>query len=402
MQSFFVTALLLLIVILLVSFALVTKEQLHLFDQIVDDRKKALYSSLLPHIQRLQQLQLQQQQEKQKQQHFDCTNVQCPPGDPEPPVRWRSCSPDDMDLCTHRELSYNVCLNNDPSAFLLEDLLNIITLKPEKLCNVKYPLLVQGLLDYEPQLLPTPCDEDFLYFGFHQIAKVDYQVKDRVRLAKFTEPEMQHIYQYIANLVKAKCPKMAPAPVSASVIKPNQTSLPPSKVLYINRDRDKIGRNIPEQAILPKNSNQLLVDVSIHSLLESLCHIYNSEYQLIVAPYAPELILPIVTQKAPVIILTNDYSGDYYFYESLAQTGSTVAFFKLDSVPFDKKPDNPYHNNFQPSPAQLKELQRLTTSLGRDKAFKAFPFAMRGVSNRNSLIDEVRKSRQSYLAGKKK
>ena len=109
--------------------------------------------------------------------------------------------------------------------------------------------MLEGILDYNPELLPEPCEEDFLYFGYYQTQTLNYQVKNRIRLVKFTVPQMIHMFKHIKKLVRTQCPDG-----------------PKDGVLFIRRSK-KFGRAFDDHFV-PSGVTQYYVDTAKSSILD--------------------------------------------------------------------------------------------------------------------------------------
>lgn len=377
---------------------MVTQEQMQLLANVMEDGKAALYQTLLPPDDYNPEINREIQYTDQLDACCQANRTTLQPRRIPPPRPWPSfCAPGpDLDRCTHTKLSYNLCVWGDVSNILLEDLLNLYYYKPERICNCRYPkVLLGGLLDYTPQHIQAePCREDFLYYGYHHVSRIHHQVPNRVRLSKFTEPELDELMQYIQRVVvPTKCPHHMRIHSAGAPF----TNLTRSRILYLNRNAQRSGRHLPPEAIVPKDANQLVVDLSRQSVLELLCTVM--QYDLVVAPMAPELVLPMVLHK-PLIALTNNYTTDYYFWERLGQAGVPFATLFMDNEPFVGRPNHMYFNNYRPTVTQIQQLRQLVDG-SHPQAYMQVPFLPKGVKIKGSMTDLVRQSRRNYLAQQK-
>ena len=164
-------------------------------------------------------------------------------------------------------------------------------------------------------------------------------------------------------------------------------------MLFIRR-RKQYGRSIPDDVIKKLGCDEMYVDVK-RSLMETLCTL--AKYDVHVVPYGSELAFPIVLAK-PAVALLNDFQSDVFYHEAMVVYGARIAGLYVDSVPVPWKPKHVYYNDFHPTADQIRrigELVRLNTTT--DTLFDWKPHAPRDVKNENSLIEEVRIARATYL-----
>lgn len=289
-----------------------------------------------------------------------------------------ACHPDMLEPCTHRGLSYNLFSKTNTGHFLLDDLLNLIYYKPEQICNVGHPNMLD-VLDYTPQtILKEPCNEgDFLYYGFYQTQNLNYGgVKNRIRIAHHTEGDLHFLWSFLDNAFQKHCPNAK-----------GQNN----GVLHIRR-HPRFGRAVPNTVVLPKGATQIKVDVATNTTMQWLCKI--AAHSVVVAPWGSELALPVVA-GVPFVALMNDYV-DAFYYQAIISKGVHFASMYMNSTPNPRKPHHPYYNQFKPTPEQLKHLAHLVSQPPAEwPAHISAKFPIR--QDRTGILHAIRESRKRYL-----
>jgi hypothetical protein len=288
-----------------------------------------------------------------------------------------SCSPENLTPCTHRKLAYNLYSSTNQGHLFLDDLLNLILYKPEIICNAGSPLFLKGILDYAPeQIHRNPCEENFLYYGYYQTSLMNFQVKNRIRIARFTQDDLSLLFAHVAQQVKKHC---------------SDRWNRHNGVLYIQR-LTRYGRALPDKYVVPKTATRLTVDIHANSTIRLLCAV--AKHDLVIVPWGSELVLPIVLKK-PFVALKNNWT-DIFYYEVLHQQRIKYAELYLDSKPSSYKPEQPYYNNFEPSSSQLASLKELVTD-SNYSLFVQYPNIPNGKHNNKGFLRELRLSRRAYL-----
>jgi hypothetical protein len=297
------------------------------------------------------------------------------------PSSWISCFPGETIACVSRNLTFNLFSATNAGHFLLDDFLNIILFRPEKVCNVKHKKMLEGLLEYEPIISIAPCEEDFPYFGYYQTQTLHYQVRNRVRLVKYTEPQLQSLFEYFDEKIGTRCPALEET----------------NNVLFIGR-HESYGRAFDER-LVPTGVKSMYIDNAHQSMLDVLCEV--AQFSLVIVPHGSETVFPIVLKKQ-FIALTNDWKSDTFYYEAIASGSTTHAFLHMNSTPSSKKPTHPYYNNFSPTSRELDELSSLIKNYRTREGFTSFEFRVKGTSSEKGLFGEILYERKSFLESKGK
>jgi hypothetical protein len=116
------------------------------------------------------------------------------------------CCPENLMPCTHQKLAYNLYSSTNQGHLFLDDLLNLILYKPEIICNAGSALFLKGILDYDTeQIHHKPCKENFMYYGYYQTSLMNYQVKNHICIAWFTQDNLSLLFANVAQQFKKQC-----------------------------------------------------------------------------------------------------------------------------------------------------------------------------------------------------
>ena len=269
-----------------------------------------------------------------------------------------SCLPNNIELCTNKKLYMNLYSNTNAGHIILDDMLNLLLYQPEYICNVKEQQAFNGLLDYSPRLISRTCQENFLYFGFHQTQNLRHQVPDRVRLVRYTEP-------------KGKS----------------------GHALMIRR-RKEYGRSISDTSI-PEGVVSMYVDMKKNSLLDILCEV--SQYDVVIVPHGSETVFPVILKKR-CIILMNDWKSDTFYFEALSQFMVTHTFLHMHSIPHVNKPHHPYYAQFSPTVDEMKALENLVNADELSPQYQRLTFRPKGTSGEGGFLQKVIDTRTRFCS----
>ena len=289
-----------------------------------------------------------------------------------------SCLSNNVELCTNKKLSMNLFISTNAGHVIFDDLLNLLLYQPDHVCNVKSYLIFNGLLDYSPRFTSRKCEENFLYYGFYQTQTLrQNQVSDRVRLVRYTEPQMNYLSTHIRQKVEASC-----------------TVTDDSGRAMMIRRREEYGRSIPDASI-PDGVDSMYVDMKIDSLLDIMCKI--SQYDVIIVPHGSETVFPIILSKR-CIILTNNWGNDTFYLEGLSQFMVTHAFLHMHSIPSIAKPRHKYYDQFTPTMDEIKALENLVDAGELSSSYQNFTFRPKGTSGEGGFLQLVVDTRTRYVA----
>ena len=289
-----------------------------------------------------------------------------------------SCLSNNVELCTNKKLSMNLFISTNAGHVIFDDMLNLLLYQPDHICNVKSYLIFNGLLDYSPRFTSRKCEENFLYYGFYQTQTLRQdQVRDRVRLVRYTEPQMNHLGTHIRQKVEASCPAKGAL----------------GRAVMIRR-REEYGRSIPDESI-PEGVVSIYADMKKDSLLDILCKI--SQYDVIIVPNGSETAFPAVLRKR-CIILINKWGTDTFYSEGLSQFMVTHAYLYMHSVPNVAKPHHPYYDQFTPTWEEIKALENLVDAGELSSSYQNFTFRPKGTSGEGGFLQLVVDTRTRYVA----
>lgn len=333
-------------------------------------------------------------------------------------LRWPRCTRENVTSCTHRPLTYNLFISSNLGHLLFDDLLNLIWYKPETVCNVFAPAVLD-ILDYTPAKISSqPCEESdhFLYYGYYETQTEKFQkIKDRFRIASYTEFELRILWRFIDNSIAVRCP--------------NARSQHKG-ILHIRREQ-RYGRYIPDEAVVPPGSNEMYVNSWVNGTMQYLCQV--AAYDVVVVPWGSELALPVVL-GIPFVALMNDWVDPFY-YRAIISRATPFNLLYMNS-----KARNPrrYYNQFAPTANEIrtltsileealviskndawasgskkidiskspssesyadlvKQLQANSSQASGSKNFAYFPFSPPATGNHGGILGRVRQSRARYI-----
>ena len=288
-----------------------------------------------------------------------------------------SCSSINIELCTNKKLYMNLYSSTNAGHIILDDMLNLLLYQPEHICNVKEKHTFNGLLDYSPRLISRKCQENFLYFGFHQTQNLRHQVRDRVRIVRYTEPQVVHLGTHVRQKVESSCSAKGKS----------------GHALMIRR-REEYGRSISDTSI-PEGVVSIYVDMKTNSLLDILCEV--SQYDVVIVPHGSETIFPVILKKR-CIILINDWKSDTFYFEALSQLMVTHTFLHMHSIPHVAKPHHPYYAQFSPTVDEMQALENLVNANEFSPQYQRLTFRPKGTSGEGGLLQKVVDTRTKFVS----
>ena len=289
-----------------------------------------------------------------------------------------SCLSNNIELCTNKKLSMNLFISTNAGHVIFDDLLNLLLYQPDHVCNVKSYLIFNGLLDYSPRFTSRKCEEKFLYYGFYQTQTLrQNQVSDRVRLVRYTEPQMNYLSTHIRQKVEASC-----------TVKDES-----GRAMMIRR-REEYGRSISDTSI-PEGVVSIYVDMKKNSLLDILCDV--SQYDVVIVPHGSETVFPVILKKR-CIILMNDWKSDTFYFEALSQFMVTHTFLHMHSIPHVNKPHHPYYAQFSPTVDEMKALENLVNADELSPQYQRLTFRPKGTSGEGGFLQKVIDTRARFCS----